>query len=75
MKLIFGYKSSFRDNQYYARNLFGPSGVHAVPLAAGINVVAIVLGIIFLLSFFLSKVLTQNPRRVCRRVSNFCMGS
>ena len=31
----------------------GPSGVHAQAVAAGINVVAIVLGIIFL-SFFLS---------------------
>ena len=33
----------------------GPSGVRALPVAAGTNVVAIVLGIIFLLlSFFLS---------------------
>ena len=29
--------------------IFGPSGVRALPLAAGLNVVAIVLGIIFLL--------------------------
>ena len=40
--------------------IVSPSGVRALPLAEGINVVAIVLGIIFLLS---SKVLTQNPRR------------
>ena len=33
--------------------LIGPSGVRALPLAAGTNVVSIVLGIIFLLlSFF-----------------------
>jgi hypothetical protein len=32
--------------------IIGPSGVRALPLAAGINVVAIVLGIIFLLSSF-----------------------
>ena len=47
---------------------FGPSRVCALPLAAGINVVAIVLGIIFLLSFFLSKDLSQNPRRGGSRV-------
>jgi hypothetical protein len=33
--------------------IFGPSGVRALPLAAGINVMAIVLGIIFI-----SEVLT-----------------
>jgi hypothetical protein len=32
----------------YRSQYFGPSGVRALPLAAGINVVAIVLGIIFL---------------------------
>ena len=42
---------------------FGPSGVHALPLAAGINVVAIVLVIIFLSSslFSLSESLTFLP--------------
>ena len=39
---------------------FGPSGVRALPLAAGINVVAIVLGIIFLSS---SESLTFLPER------------
>ena len=40
----------------------GTSGGRAVPLSAGINVVAIVLGVIFL-SFFLSEVLTFLPER------------
>ena len=39
--------------QRRAASNVGPSGVRALPLAAGINVVAIVLGIIFLSSFFL----------------------
>ena len=39
--------------QRRAASNVGPSGVRALPLAAGINVVAIILGIIFLSSFFL----------------------
>ena len=39
--------------QRKAASNVGPSGVRALPLAAGINVVAIILGIIFLSSFFL----------------------
>ena len=43
-------------------NIIGPSGVRALPLAAGINVVAIVLGIIFL-SFSLRSLL-KTPEGV-----------
>ena len=53
----------------------GPSGVHALPLAAGINVGGHSTWHYFSFSLLSSKVLTQNPRKVCRRVSNFCMGS
>jgi hypothetical protein len=48
--------------------IIGPSGVLALPLAAGINVVAIVLGIIFLLS---SEVLTFPPERGQEVFCNF----
>ena len=50
---------------------FGPSGVRALPLAAGINEVATILGIFP----FLLTTTIQNHRRGYRGVSNFCMGS
>ena len=50
-----------------------PSGVRALPLAAGINEGGHYFRYIFLL--LLLATVIQNPRRGCRRVSNFCMGS
>ena len=47
--------------------------MRALPLAAGINVVAIVLGIIFLLSFFWGPYFAT--RKGAGRVLQFCMGS
>ena len=49
----------------------GPSGLRALPLAAGINEGATILG-----NQSISwGTVVQNPRRGCRRVSNFRMGS
>ena len=45
--LKFSNKDKDKDDAQLCE--IGPSGVRALPLAAGINVVAIVLGIIFLL--------------------------
>ena len=58
--------------------LIGPSGVRALPLAAGINVGGHYKWHFFLfLSFFLllSGLIANSPRRDCRRVLKFCMGS
>jgi hypothetical protein len=55
----------------------GPSGVRALPLAAGINVGGHYKGHFFLLFLSLSlslQLIAQSPRRDCRRVSKFCMG-
>ena len=48
----------------------GPSGVRALPVAAGTNIVAIVLGIIFL-SFSLSESLRFLPLRRQLGLRNF----
>ena len=56
---------------------FGPSGVRALPLAAGINEGGNYFRYKYYSSFLVGFVLTttiQNHRRGCRRVSNFCMG-
>ena len=55
----------------------GPSGVRALPLAAGINVGGHYKWHFFSLSFSLSslQLIANSPRRGCRRNSNFCMGS
>ena len=49
----------------------GLSGVPALPLAAGINVVAIVLGVIFLSLFSLSESLTFLPEGIVVGFCNF----
>ena len=57
-------------------SIVGPSGVRALPLAAGINVVGHYKWHYFSLSFSLSlQLIANSPRRGCRRNSNFCMGS
>ena len=66
------------DNTYMGGRDFGPSGVRALPLAAGINVGGHYKWHFF--SFFLSLSLSSglianSPRRDCRRVLKFCMGS
>ena len=62
---------------YCTFNIVGPSGVRALPLAAGINE-----GDHYFRYFYSSCLLVvvvttvvQNLRRGCCRVSNFCMGS
>jgi hypothetical protein len=56
-------------------DLIGPSGVHALPLAAGINVGGHYKWHFFLLLLSLSlQLIAQSPRRDCRRVLKFCMG-
>ena len=51
----------------------GPSGMRALPLAAGINVGGHYKW--HFVSFFLSlQLIANSPRRGCRRNSNFCMG-
>ena len=61
-------------NDYSICNSFvGLSGVHALPLAAAIKVVPIVLGIIFLSSFF--RVPYFSTRKKAGRFLQFCMGS
>jgi hypothetical protein len=56
---------------------FGPSGVRALPLAAGINVGGHYKWHFFLFFFFFlsSGLIANSPRRDCRRVLKFCMGS
>ena len=56
---------------------FGPSGVRALPLAAGINVGGHYFRYFFLLLLVVVVVTTtiQNHRRGYRKVSNFCVGS
>ena len=51
---------------------FGPSGVCALPLAASINEGGHYFRYFFLLVL---NAVVQNPERVYRRVSNFCMVS
>ena len=54
----------------------GPSGVRALPLAAGINVGGHYKWHFFLfLSLFLSGLIANSPRRGCPRNSNLCMWS
>ena len=57
--------------------VIGPSGVRALPLAAGINVGGHYKWhfFLFLLSLSLSGLIANSPRRDCRRVLKFCMGS
>ena len=56
-------------------SFFGPSGVRALPLAAGTNKGGHYFRYIFpLLLVVLVTTVIQNHRRGCRRVSNFCMG-
>ena len=50
--------------------VLGPSGVRALPVAAGTNVVAPIVGIFFL-SLSLSKVLTFLPERRQLGFQNF----
>jgi hypothetical protein len=52
---------------------FGLSGVHALPLAAGINVGGHYKWHFFLLSLSFFRLIANYHRRGCRRVSNFCM--
>ena len=51
----------------------GPSGVRALPLAPGRNEGGHYFRYFFLL-LLVGGTVIQNPRRGCRRVSNFCMG-
>jgi hypothetical protein len=54
----------------------GPSGVRALPLAAGINVGGHYkwhFCLFFSLSLF--RLIANSPRRGCRRVLQFCLGS
>ena len=54
----------------------GPSGLRALPLAAGINVGGHYKWLFFLFLSLLSlQLIANSPRRGCRRNSNFCMGS
>ena len=53
----------------------GPSGVRALPLAAGINVGGHYKGHFFLLSPLSLQLIANSPRRSYRRVLKFCMGS
>ena len=56
----------------------GPSGVRALPLAAGINEGGHYFRYFFFFLLFFLVVLTtaiQKHRRGCHRVSHFCMGS
>ena len=56
--------------------IIGLSGMHALPLAAGRNEGGHYFRYIFLFSLLLlGGTVIQNPRRGCRRVSNFCVGS
>ena len=59
--------------------IFGPSGVRALPLAAGINegghYFRYFSSFLFFSSFLVLTTAIQNHIRGCRRVSNFCMGS
>ena len=56
------------------RSYFGPSGVRALPLAAGINEGGHYFSY-FSTSFLgVGTAVIQNHRRGCRRVSNFCIG-
>jgi hypothetical protein len=56
-------------------NYFGPSGVRALPLAAGINVGGHYKWHFFLFFSLSSGLIANSPRRDCRRVLKFCMGS
>ena len=53
----------------------GPRGVRALPLAASINVGGHYKWLFLSLSFFLSGLIANSPRRGCRRVLKFCTGS
>jgi hypothetical protein len=55
------------------RNQNGPSGVRALPLAAAINEGGHYFRYFSSSSFLLVGTVIQNPRRGCRRVSNFCI--
>jgi hypothetical protein len=66
------------DNTYLGFTghvIVGPSGVRALPLAAGRNEGSHFFKYIFPLFFsFLGTTVIQNHRRGCLIVSNFCMG-
>ena len=74
---ILGYSGINVTRNLLPRYLIGPSGVRALPLAAGINVGGHYKWHFFLLSLLLllSGLIANSPRRGCRRNSNCCMGS
>ena len=58
------------------REIVGPSGVRALPLAAGRNVGGHYKWHYFLSPLsFLFRLIANSPRRGCRRVPKFCIGS
>ena len=59
-------------DHYFAYFSFGPSGVRALPLAAGTNEGGHYFRYIFPLGVLTTVI--QNHRRGCHIVSNFCMG-
>ena len=61
---------------YSLGHFIGPSGVRALPLAAGRNEGGHYFRYFsFFFSSFLVGTVVQNPRRGCRRVPKFSMGS
>ena len=63
-------KQIMKDMMLLRMKLIGPSGVRALPVAAGINIVAIVLGIIFLSSL---RGCCFTTRKKAARVLKFFM--
>ena len=63
------------EGGHYFRYIFGLSGVRALPLAAGRNEGGHYFRYIFVFFSLLGGTVIQKPRRGCRMVPKFYMGS
>ena len=74
MRLV-NIKTKATDVYFPSPFCIGPSGVRALPLSAGRKEGGHYFRYFSSCSLLLVGTVVQNPRRGCRRVSIFCMGS